>query len=569
MKDRFAHHHAGSYLKPLRRIEGAPITLEEADIILIESAIGDILGELPLLDSNSLFVDRLKSSFQHASISDPAASEDISSHFRPHSVSWEALSNTIAACAVPVKISNRSYHEMAGMAWAFFKKAYSCFPALLIARDNTLQAVQALLVMTLFMRTYSADTRTMALFLSTATRMLQMCNQKQPCHVKSEDIEIMSRVFWAAYILDVEVSTNSGLPPTLNDDDWDIDLPEDGIAEELGTSTNSIFRARVELAQIQSQVRRKLYASSKSASISDMTRLQIIIELESKLAGWIARTEPSIRPQLDYSNNQPAESSTLDPHVIMLHLAYYSCVGMLRWAAPRHAIERGIIPATPGEEQPVEHATGIIFYCRRALRTAARNTISLVLHRMPKFQFGDFRQKLHYPITAILILLNSILESYSDAEEARDDCVLINSFARFVRNWAEREGCDLDILVRGCFELANIAGYVSAAKSSTAGYREPAFRVVGPIDVEDDGPLSMQTTAAMLATLLNAWPHPIHLTQSLMGNMPRGSMDVAAVHNLWALFGGGLQDINTSMSALYGPFVPASMQPETFGFCFE
>ncbi|KAK6212428.1 hypothetical protein LQW54_005202 [Pestalotiopsis sp. IQ-011] len=90
--------------------------------------------------------------------------------------------------------------------------------------------------------------------------------------IAPEEAVQRKRVFWIAYVLDRHVALRARQAPILHDDDMDLDLPPETILpsddssvdqagfisvndDEGGKLTHfNLFRARVELAQIQSRV---------------------------------------------------------------------------------------------------------------------------------------------------------------------------------------------------------------------------------------------------------------------------------------------------------------------------
>lgn len=162
-----------------------------------------------------------------------------------------------------------------------------------LAGDMDLQHVQILLGLgILFLGARPDDVRPAMMFVSTAMRLAQAMGMHRREYydnnyayhyagtAPSEAIQ-RKRVFWIAYILDRDVAARMRQPPIQQDADMDLDLPLNGdtaffdvgdhVGEETDVDTGSfgfnLFRARVELAQIQGRVYD--YSFSVQASCRD------------------------------------------------------------------------------------------------------------------------------------------------------------------------------------------------------------------------------------------------------------------------------------------------------------
>ena len=361
---------SGAPLESLRRMVGSPIVPQESEKLLIEGAIAAIFSEFPLLHVNS-FLERLKSRPMPQKCDEPA---------------WWCCLNVVIALALTLKSANRFYRQVAGYAWASFKNAYAVFPELVVQGDD-LSAAQAALAMVLFMRA-SADTRMTAILLSSAVGISQTLGvHRQGRDPGDVEAAMRSRVFWTGYVLSTEMSLHCGLPSTTIDEDAELDLPgERSLGGGGGASTTSeqgvlsIFRARAELATIQSAVRRRLYAA-RSLRQADNQLVRTILELEEVLEAWRTKLPAALGSGL---GGQPM-TDTLELHVAMLYLAYHSCASMVYWAAFRHGAWRTEKVQQPGDSDEIVQQVQVTAWAAKC-QAAARATLRL-LRQLPELQF--------------------------------------------------------------------------------------------------------------------------------------------------------------------------------------
>ncbi len=343
---------------------------KESETWLVQQVAEDIFGEFPLLHMPSL-LESLRQERQ------PSTGR------RERSPAWDCCFNAVIAIAVPIKTLNSSFVEVGEFAWAFFKNAYALFPELILHGDNLL-AVQAILVMAMFARG-SADTRLALLLLSTAIRISHTIglHKRRPsvgsCSQDATEAETRSRVFWTAYILDVEMSVNCGLPSIQPDEeDVELDLPFTGPLDVRESTTGTdVFRARAELAIVQSMVKKRLY--SAKALRRTGSQLAEAMELETVLLDW--RSGIPVQSQPDY-DSQIANSVAADASLMVLHLVYYNCLSIVHWAA----IRGGAWEITAGVATAQPELLSSVAKCR----AAARSTIHLLTHRSVPRQFVDF-----------------------------------------------------------------------------------------------------------------------------------------------------------------------------------
>ena len=94
--------------------------------------------------------------------------------------------------------------------------------------------------------------------------------------------------FWAAYILDTEISLSCGIPPLLHEEYINAPLPREGSQGEIGGEDPSgslaatVFSLRADLASIKAQLRKQLN-SAKASRLTDENLIQEVSQLASAL----------------------------------------------------------------------------------------------------------------------------------------------------------------------------------------------------------------------------------------------------------------------------------------------
>jgi hypothetical protein len=297
-------------------IPSSTFSVQEPEIIFLLLTIEDICKDLPLLDIPS-FKARLRCQHTLETCDDP---------------SWWACINSLIAIAISRRMVNRSFYQMSALVWTFFRNAYKVFSDVVAQADGVME-VQALLAIVMFMGN-SADSRTTSLLLSTTSKVLQTINLSTDSQKSSPEIVLYERLYWIAFILEVESNFGYGTH-MMTSDDLDIALPKGSFQRDTGIidlecehTDSNIFRLRAELALIQSQIQERLYSTQSSKQLGDQL-LPTIEALQHELEKWRSTIPPKFRPQLDHSLQDP----TTDTRVISLHFTYFHCVSLIQWAS--------------------------------------------------------------------------------------------------------------------------------------------------------------------------------------------------------------------------------------------
>ena len=363
--DRIAELRASDLAGSFSMMVASPVRPGNAELSLLEHSLEEICKEFPLFDTRK-FLGRLRN--QGAASMEACGSASL----------WACV-NAAIALSVHVKTANGAFEQLSPSAWAYFKNAYATFPELML-HGNDSETVKALVLMALFGRN-SADARTTSLLLSTALRLSQTLDSsffefhhgENRNAVESENARL---ALWAAFILDAELSLCCGLGSGLDVGDIEIEFsneehPHDG-DDEAGAR---IFRRRIELALIHSAVRTRLY-SRDAFNMPESELLSTIATLNRALEDWKQKLPPQAQPG--------HVEVTLEPHCVILHLAFHNLTSMIHWAARRHSAWDA-----PTRRRLEEQSLLPIHLSKLKVRAAAQHTIRL-LRQSPFEQFAHF-----------------------------------------------------------------------------------------------------------------------------------------------------------------------------------
>lgn len=281
-----------------------------------------------------------------------------------HDPAWWACLNSIIALSVQSKRVSSAHRHDSQQSWTFFKNAFSVFEELTTGEPSLL-VVRALLTMAIFL-SGSADRKTMLLLVSTAVRMIHILglHREDPNARSRIDAEQRRRLFWVAYMLDRHTSIDLGLPFTLDDGSFQVNLPSDDVIDGLLDLTASnakknvnTFRLRVQLAIIESQAFDRLFGMNVTKSQEGQVDSPIA-ELLSELVNWIGDVPVDIRPVFEAKT--PASACRME--VLLLHLRFYNCEGMmLRAKGPHVSQQPAMIKTARATLLLVKNVEGLAF----------------------------------------------------------------------------------------------------------------------------------------------------------------------------------------------------------------
>ncbi|KAI1335831.1 hypothetical protein F5Y15DRAFT_396613 [Xylariaceae sp. FL0016] len=464
---------------------------------------------------------------------------------------WRALLDSMIAMGMLFKEAESDSGKGVERAWARFNSAYALLPKLM-SLDPDILVVEALLAMALFAR-MSTDIRIAAQLLSTAVKAYQMLTLQ---HNASGCLNLGALndrhrcAFWTAYILSAELSSQCGLPLTVDDEEFGIEVDRRVIRPHMaGLSPTQQIRA--EVATMEAAVWKRLY-SRKAFAQPDSELLAAIYELDWGLGYWPQAVQEELRPSID----QPAGKADMCMETVLLHFAYFYCVAMVHWAARRHNIGREADDGdtTSPRRNPLDgiRVKTSVGKCKKTARAA----LSL-LRAMPQQPLVGFWRILHYPICAIIVLLIGVLEE-PRASYTGSDLWTIKSFRQFIESRVHQGVLGLQRVFQACVQMEKIAqNAIDKANTMVAvnNQREDEEATSGGFDGE------FNRRAQAVAESLSSCSNPMYVAINMMTNMR--TRDNTAAEALSKML--GISDADQCS----GPLVAECLRPSTNGFSFE
>ncbi|KAF7529462.1 hypothetical protein G7054_g9846 [Neopestalotiopsis clavispora] len=166
--------------------------------------------------------------------------------------------------------------------------------------------------------------------------------------ITAEEAMQRRRVFWIAYILDRDVALRARQAPILHDDDMDLDLPPETMRPDddyhdvdeagfidvsaddgLGLTRFNLFRARVELAQIESRVYDCVF-SVRASRRDPGEAAQVAQGIRLSIRQWKARIPGQLmRFPLLLSHSDSMRAEYLPRSLCTLSALVVTCLGQL------------------------------------------------------------------------------------------------------------------------------------------------------------------------------------------------------------------------------------------------
>ncbi|PLN81565.1 hypothetical protein BDW42DRAFT_168561 [Aspergillus taichungensis] len=497
---------------------------------LFEVALGELNYQVPFFDI-PLLLTLLDEHFAHPTV--PRGD---------HPQRW-AMLNTAVAVAIQLRTAKGSEDAMMQLSWAFFKNAFSMYPAITL-RGTDILALEALLAMALYMQG-SSDLRTTSVLVCAAARLSLTLGLHRTTYYSGLDPAAASRsrrAFWASYILDRDMSVRTGLPSTFDHEaiSFQLDLVGPG-SHNLGmdASASTLIQSQVQLAMIESTVAKRLFSTSTSEKNVHQL-MNIVAELDSQLITWKASLPLYLRA--DHIGRSTATATIAKEPIILLHLAYYSTHCEI------HSFAAHL------DHQDTRSTTWQVKSAGIAQISAASETIHLLQCLSRQEQPGYLWHILFYAMAACITLVTVVLESPMDFQARLCAERRIGDFVDFLRALL-RDGilhvqavldlcCELEKLVRSTgSNVANADGTWSSVSPSNG---------IMPPDLDTwtqhiQSPIHIRTSSMQLAS-------------GLLGNIPNlCSIAAATFSNLVP----GVQ-----ISPVSSLLAPPSLDPGTYGFAF-
>jgi hypothetical protein len=293
---------------------------------------------------------------------------------------WWACMNAIVAIVTQSRATDSAFRKVSEHSWSFFKNAFSAFEDIIVMEPSIL-AIQATITMASFLER-STDLSTTILLTSMAMRMIQLMGlHKEDSNNRLSRVEAEQRrrVVWTAFLFDTTICAKARQPPTLDVSCIQLNLPDEISIDDHGSLNDpgavpyaKIFRLRIQLAIIYSQLH-KYVLNETMESVHGHFIEDEILALYKDLVAWQRSIPITIRPNCDIH----PKPSTQGRSILLLHLAYYECVGLMQTATDLYNSRQ--IEATRRRKEPFSSPTDFQpLYYTYNLADAARATLGLV-----------------------------------------------------------------------------------------------------------------------------------------------------------------------------------------------
>ncbi|WAO91540.1 Fungal-trans domain-containing protein [Fusarium falciforme] len=375
--------------------------------------------------------------------------------------------NSLFATAMLHRTTNESLAHTSRTAWSYFKNAFSNFPEL-ITRGRDVSACEALLAMTAFMQC-TADTQITLQLASATSRLVQTLGLHRRDFYSSLDVPTAQRhqrVFWATYVLEVEMMDKYGCGSGLTRGETPLELPlrcsSSSCAALQACKCSSLLPWRSELAIIQRRIHdqfdpeRPVYLGS-----DELTR--VVSSMNGQLLAWKG----------GLPGDMLTETHHLGPNfniaMALLLYSFHNSVSRLHMVLvhPRAADEPNWASRAPQTEPRARKGRDACTASARAVINIARNLASEPFYQ----QWGT----LCYPLSAVFVLLLAVLEDPGSVT-AQDDVDRIGDFVNLLERLGG-DGCDVNRLLGGCRKLHDIASFARSAVQE-ADHQQDAETIV-------------------------------------------------------------------------------------------
>ncbi|KAI1324806.1 hypothetical protein F5Y16DRAFT_379983 [Xylariaceae sp. FL0255] len=449
---------------------------------------------------------------------------------------WKALLETIVAIGILFEGEISGSSTCSRDAQARFENAYMLLPELLRS-EPSLFTIEALVVMAIFTN-MKGNARETAYIVSSAARMYHLVTlRKDPERtvVLGASNDRHRCAFWALYILDQELTSQCGIPPVVENDEFGVVAHRKDIEAHM-KGTSPVQRLRCEVAIMESIIYRQLYHRKAFAlSISEfMSRLS---EIDFGMVYWPRTILAEYRPDLDNPTGLKLDLATA-----ILHLSYYHSATMVHWSSGRYYLSKEV----PGDEAVDPLQRRRLGLSQERYKKAARATLSLS-RSLPRRPFLDLWRLLCYPVSASISLFIGLLVEPS-SKYASSDVWTIRSFRQFIEKVMLEEGYGLHRMLNGLLKMEELAQDV-VDKANSTGDGTKGDGVESTSQPKDS---AIGEQAQLLKNVLIHCTHPMYIAKALMTNIQ--NRDEAAARVLCAFFGVDEED-----SRMHPAFMPESM----------
>lgn len=308
-------------------------------------------------------------------------------------------------------------------AWGYTQNALAVVTELTMLNCE-LYAVQAILGMAIIVQG-TPNPRPCLVLIATAVKMAQSLGLHRPYQgsdLSTIEIEQRKRVFWMTYMFDKDISMRTGVPPSQEDDDMDVDLPSETILTDLpiNQSGRSFFSVRIGLAIIQGQIYNRI-CSTRARQQSHLERMVAVRELDAMLEAW--KRDIPIQFCAFHSGNGRQASLLADRiHGTLLKFTYFNALNTIHCPLLNGSQQHSgslVRSLTPNED------TTCLIEARDSMR---------LLDKIPQGDYACVWLLIHHLHTAATTILSHILRRSSpDVMTANVDLKLVQPVLKLLK----------------------------------------------------------------------------------------------------------------------------------------
>jgi hypothetical protein len=347
-------------------------------------------------------------------------------------VAWWAALNVALAIGCRLRgMRTLQATELSRKAYGYMQNALNVTQDLTLRKPDLL-GVQALLGIAIVLQE-TPNSRPASIIVAAAVKLTQNLNlhrQSSLIGLNEQQVEQCKRVFWIGYMLDKDCSLQLSYPPVQTDSECDVDLPaeypDDGlgmIALISGQAAINIFRLRIQLAIIQSEIYTTLY-SVQASKLSPSARALAIENLDNRLNAWKNGVDLDFGP----GNLSKAVAPGAIFHIVILYMAYFNCLTMI------HSVSfRGDYWTASASNTIERTLAGDPVSSRRTLCLPAARLAVRLVSVIPRGDYACIWLVLHHYVSAVVILLANIIQHPQD-QSANTDMALVEPLLRLLKS---------------------------------------------------------------------------------------------------------------------------------------
>ncbi|KAL3477918.1 hypothetical protein BJX99DRAFT_120762 [Aspergillus californicus] len=223
---------------------------------------------------------------------------------------------------------------------AYLRTVLALLPRLLM-EDVSVRGLETMAILFVYLIPLG-QTKPAEILLAFAVRMLYTLGANRYSVTQEPEGEHIRAIFWLCYGLDKDLAIRFGWPPSIQDVDCDLRLPDNYISSRSNdqfffrplSPQQLLLPSDIRLALIKSKIYTYLYSDhDRGAQPEAARRLQCIRELDEELSDLKSKFPDSCWPDVFATGEAPDYTfHDLSLRGVNLHLEYYYCLGRIHGA---------------------------------------------------------------------------------------------------------------------------------------------------------------------------------------------------------------------------------------------